>query len=238
MVERNAPAVIVDPFELFREGLRRVLFEAGFQPVWCSDRPPAGPIAELSSKSSPLLIIGTEIEEAVVQIAEVKRLYPFARVVLLLDISSRDQLLMAFRSGAYTYLSRGTSCETLVQTLRLVMDGNAVLPSELLDLLLEPRENQITIPPELVPGSPEPSASFVSSHGLSARELMVVPRLREGLSNKEIARQLGISEATVKVHVKALLRKARVRNRTQLAMWATRVGLHDPAQTGDTLAEA
>jgi DNA-binding NarL/FixJ family response regulator len=61
--------------------------------------------------------------------------------------------------------------------------------------------------------------------GLSARELSVLHRLRDGLSNKEIARALGITEATVKVHVKAILRKAQVRNRTQVAMWASKLRL-------------
>jgi two-component system nitrate/nitrite response regulator NarL len=59
--------------------------------------------------------------------------------------------------------------------------------------------------------------------GLSARELSVLHWLRDGLSNKEIARALGITEATVKVHVKAILRKVQVRNRTQVAMWASRL---------------
>ena len=58
--------------------------------------------------------------------------------------------------------------------------------------------------------------------------------LREGQPNKEIARGLGITEATVKVHVKAILRKARVRNRTQVALWAAELGIGQ-AHPGITL---
>lgn len=77
------------------------------------------------------------------------------------------------------------------------------------------------------------------AHGLSARELNVLLGLKEGLPNKQIARQLDITEATVKVHVKSILRKVGVRNRTQVAMWAshqptTVVPNHGPEVNGMT----
>jgi two-component system nitrate/nitrite response regulator NarL len=56
----------------------------------------------------------------------------------------------------------------------------------------------------------------------SGRELNVLRHLQEGDPNKVIARGLGISEATVKVHIKSILRKAQLRNRTQVALWATK----------------
>ena len=70
---------------------------------------------------------------------------------------------------------------------------------------------------------------------------LVLTGLREGLPNKQIARSLGIAEATVKVHVKAILRKARVRNRTQAAIWAsqqlgTQAG-HSAAYCSSSLVE-
>ena len=86
-----------------------------------------------------------------------------------------------------------------------------MLPLDLLDVLLEFRESRLAVPPEFVVGSSNLATTCRPSYGVSPRELMVVPFLREGLSNKEIARELGITEATVKVHVKALLRKARVK---------------------------
>src|SRR5215204_6366071 len=64
--------------------------------------------------------------------------------------------------------------------------------------------------------------------GLSAREQLVLRRLMEGASNKVIARDIGIAEATVKVHVKSLLRKIRVSNRTQAALW----GINHLGQAG------
>ena len=224
------PTMIIDPIALFREGLSRILVEANFHPVWCSDRPPVGRLRHLAGQVSFLLIIGTEIEEAIAQIAEVKCIYPMSRVVLLLDLVSQHQFAAALRCGVDTMLPRGSSREVLIGTLRLVLDGVTVMPSNLLDTLLETRHVPAVVAHTMVPesgyGGSACSMQPQRASGLSAREISVLHRLRDGLSNKEIARALGITEATVKVHVKAILRKAQVRNRTQVAIWASRLGLN------------
>jgi two-component system nitrate/nitrite response regulator NarL len=221
--------MIIDPIALFREGLSRILQDANFHPVWCSDHPPVGPLRGLADQVSSLLIIGTEIEEAIVQIAEMKRIYPISRVVLLRDPLSQHQFAAARRCGVDTLLPRGSSCEVLIRTLKLVLDGVTVMPSNLLDTLLETRHVPAVVAHTVVPesgyGGSVSSMLPRRASGLSARELSVLHWLRDGLSNKEIARALGITEATVKVHVKAIMRKAQVRNRTQVAMWASTLGL-------------
>src|ERR1700712_4144734 len=98
----DTPLIIIDPNELFREGLRRILNDADFHSVWCSDLPPLGPIALLSDQITPLVIIGAEIEEAALQIIEIKRRFPTARPILLLDMVSEQRLVAAFRLGAAT----------------------------------------------------------------------------------------------------------------------------------------
>jgi two-component system nitrate/nitrite response regulator NarL len=221
--------MIIDPVALFREGMSRILQEADFHPVWCSNRPPVGQLRALAGQVPSLLIIGTEIEEAIVQIAEVKRLYPISRVLLLLDPMAPHQFAAVLRCGVDTILPRGSSCEMLIRTLKLVLDGVAVIPSNLLNTLLEARQMPAVIAHITVPesgyGGSVSSMLPQRACGLSARELSVLHRLRDGLSNKEIARALGITDATVKVHVKAILRKAQVRNRTQAAMWASKLEL-------------
>jgi two-component system, NarL family, nitrate/nitrite response regulator NarL len=228
-VHHKNPAMIIDPVALFREGLSRILQEAEFHPVWCSDRPPVRQLRTLAGQVSSLLIIGTEIDEALVQIAEVKRVHPISRVVLLLDPGSQLQLAAAIRCGVTTILPRSSSCEMLILTLKLVLDGITVIPSNLLNTLLERRQMPAVVAHITAPKIAQGGSVFEilpqRASGLSARELGVTHRLREGLSNKEIARALGITEATVKVHVKAILRKAQVRNRTQVAMWASKLGL-------------
>jgi two-component system nitrate/nitrite response regulator NarL len=212
---------------LFREGLRRILYEAGFGPIWCSDSAPVGPLAALSGQVSPLLIIGTEIEEAMVQISEVRRFYPTCRPVLLLDVMSPQQFIAAVHCGVSTVVHKHSSCETLIGTIKLVLDGATVLPSGLLNALLEAPNLPTAIPAVAYKSArADPASSALPpAFGLSERELSVVRWLRDGLSNKEIARRLNISEATVKVHVKAILRKTPARNRTQVAILASKIEL-------------
>jgi two-component system nitrate/nitrite response regulator NarL len=113
-------------------------------------------------------------------------------------------------------LPRSIAGDTLIQTLNLAVDGEVVFPSQILgevftcsELSAEPKrtESLETITPSERPGR------------LSLREIDILKRLVQGDSNKQISRQLDISETTVKVHVKAILRKIRVRNRTQAAIW-------------------
>jgi two-component system nitrate/nitrite response regulator NarL len=64
------------------------------------------------------------------------------------------------------------------------------------------------------------SSAAETANRLSTREAQILRHLTQGASNKLIARELGLAEATIKVHLKAILRKAKVANRTQAAMWA------------------
>ena len=257
----NVPTILIDPLVLSREGLRRILLDAHFSVLWSDDAPPSRPIPGLEPSATPLVVISAGLPEAIDHIVEVRRLYPAARIALLMDPVWEPQSLVALRRcGVDTVVPRDSSYEAFIGSLRLVLDGSMVLPSKMADLLLtDPEEPD----PACSKSSPvsgngqcaafdaQASGHQVSGHralaesvigddgedehavlevppndyGLSLREMGVLDGLREGRSNKEIARELGITEATVKVHVKAILRKARVRNRTQVAMWASKLGL-------------
>jgi two-component system, NarL family, nitrate/nitrite response regulator NarL len=109
--------------------------------------------------------------------------------------------------------------EILIKSLELVMLGESVLPFEVLRSLMDaapPKREQPLQDNRAEPTLPDPNTCK-----LSAREAQVLSYLREGTPNKVIARQFDVSEATIKVHVKAILRKIGVANRTQAAMWAS-----------------
>jgi two-component system nitrate/nitrite response regulator NarL len=107
--------------------------------------------------------------------------------------------------------------QPLMTALRLVSLGEKVMPSDLVEAL---EHQQLSGPSPLLPENEVVNAS------LSPRERDVLCGLMAGYPNKTIARQLDVCEATVKVHVKAILRKLKVRNRTQAAIWASHNGLH------------
>lgn len=115
-----------------------------------------------------------------------------------------DDKKIAQLSGILTY---DLSADAFVQSLRLICAGERVFPRE--------------VASERKPAS-RPSAGDDRSAGgrLSPREKEVLSHLVDGHSNKAIARFLGMTEATVKVHLKSVLRKIRVENRTQAAIWA------------------
>ena len=129
------------------------------------------------------------------------------RVVVLAngaDALDIDDEQIALLSGILTY---DLSAEAFLRSLRLICAGERVFPRD------------------LAPGCKLPAPSFGSEaqsdgNRLSPREREVLSHLLAGRANKVIARQLGTSEATVKVHLKNLLRKIKVGNRTQAAIWA------------------
>jgi DNA-binding NarL/FixJ family response regulator len=128
-------------------------------------------------------------------------------VVLANQIDSRglDRDQIAALSGILTY---DLSAEAFVRSLRLICSGERVFPREL------------TVPSKARTSLHDTSPPLSDVDRLSPREREIISHLTEGHSNKRIARILGITEATVKVHLKSLLRKIRVDNRTQAAIWA------------------
>jgi two-component system, NarL family, nitrate/nitrite response regulator NarL len=130
--------------------------------------------------------------------------------VVLSGRYSHGHLLHSLRAGASGYLLNDTTCEALIKSLELVSLGAHMLPPQALDLLSG----------EACGEDPATHAVAHSPQALSSREVEVLRCLSQGKANKVIAREWGISEATVKVHVKAILRKIQVKNRTEAALWA------------------
>lgn len=215
--------LVVDPAVLFREGLRRILVEAGFNLLWCDGHPPSDRLPHLSEQSTPLLVVGGEIEAAMAQVPPVKRLYPSACVALISDSVAASQLAAVLRAGVNAVLLKRSSCEGLIGSLKLALGGWTVLPADLVSGLVASMPAAAPVPHP----APELKLAGIPAMHLSARELAVLHQLSYGLSNKEIARALNISEATVKVHVKAVLRKSKTRNRTQVATLASRESFWD-----------
>jgi two-component system nitrate/nitrite response regulator NarL len=134
---------------------------------------------------------------------------------------------------AGTEASRSTSLLTrLLKSLDLGLQGETVLPQRFIELIrcrlhspieLRPPDDDREAPAQMLPPRPPARASESDEVlRLSDKEHLILRHLTQGASNKLIARDLHIAEATVKVHVKAILRKIGVRNRTQAAMWAVK----------------
>ena len=112
-----------------------------------------------------------------------------------------------------------TSPEVLIKSFELVMLGETVVPSAILHSIMVGAASDQDQP--LQNNTAEPKLPDLKACKLSARETEILGCLTKGEPNKLIARKLAITEATIKVHVKAILRKIGAANRTQAAMWAS-----------------
>jgi DNA-binding NarL/FixJ family response regulator len=155
-------------------------------------------------------------------------------VIVLSEQFCAGELLAAIKAGAHGYLLKNEiSPDVLLKSLELALLGVVIIPRGLTILLPEEELGSVSAirapetisAPETVSngGQSQPAIDAGPTDDVSRltnRELMTLKQLTQGASNKHIARELNIAEATVKVHIKNLLRKIGVTNRTQAAMWA------------------
>lgn len=190
----------------FHEGLRYVLAETAYRSVASN-----GSLNEIQSlieagSGVSLLIVeaGQDFAATCERIRFIKEQSPAIRVVMLVEHYDFEQMLAAIDAGAAAYLMRSTPQEVLIKILDLVMMGETILPIT----FSMPLRELIALP------------NGSTLRGLTKRETAILECLTEGASNKVIARKLEIAESTVKVYIKAILRKLQVKNRTQAAVWA------------------
>lgn len=138
-------------------------------------------------------------------LAQLLRANPGLPVLVLSASEAVRDMREALQLGAMGYVNKSEPSAVLLAAIRLVLEGGMYIPPALAGMA--------------PPAVPSP---------LSERQLDVLRRLVEGRSNEEIALELHIARATVKVHVAAILRALGVANRTQAAVAAERLGLHHP----------
>ncbi|UEM02310.1 response regulator transcription factor [Skermanella rosea] len=209
----NGRTILVESNRLFREGLKHLLAGTRFE-VGAEFNTMEQAIAHAGARegsgqdAEPGLVITGQAVKAAADLQQLRDTYPAARIVVLADDMSVDMLREAMGGGADGFLIKNVSPEALIQSLQLIMLGEKVFPTNLAAMLLDIN-------------APSPQNSI---RGLSPREQEILQSLVTGASNKMIAIRLGITEATVKVHLKTLLRKIDVNNRTQAAIWAMNNG--------------
>lgn len=149
-------------------------------------------------------------------ISLVRDALPEAKIVLMSGVATLDHVKRALGLGAKGFLSKTMRPDHFAQAVNMVLQGGTYIPADLLEV-----------------GSGSSSAATASSapavgtslRALTERELAVLQMLPEGLMNKEIARELGLAEMTVKLHVRQILRKLNAKNRAEAAVIAQRAGL-------------
>ena len=219
--------ILAGKTSLLKEGLAEILRSANFRiltTISCADDLPASKVQPCQQL---FLIVhtGDDFSSAVEQIGLFKSRRPGGRIAIVADRYRLDELVSAFRAGANGYFVEVMTSHILIKSLELVMMGETVFPPAFLSFALDPESEGVRAetPREDNQGLLVPAEDGIAPR-LSPREKSILRYLIEGDSNKSIARKIDITEATVKVHVKAILRKIRVHNRTQAAIWGMNNG--------------
>jgi two-component system nitrate/nitrite response regulator NarL len=228
--------LLVEPNALVREGLNRILRAARFGTL--RSTPALRDDTDISTPprhKHALLVVGpgNDADAVARQIGLFRERETEGRVAVVANQYRQGDVLSAIRAGANAYFVEITDTQALVKSLELVALGETLLPAEILPLLLErgdlPSSHEAPLDSVALTTSRDSDVTMAareapvltrSGRNFSPQERRILHYLVEGHSNKVIARKIDIAEATVKVHVKAILRKIRVRNRTQAAIWA------------------
>jgi len=144
---------------------------------------------------------------------------PAPRVVMLTTFDLDEYVYEALRAGASGFLLKDTPPEQLVGAIHVIAAGEALLSPSITRRVIS----------EFVKGTgPKPQAQFPRLQDLTARELEVMKAIARGLSNAEIAKELFVSETTVKTHVARILMKLGLRDRVQAVVLAYEAGVVQP----------
>jgi two-component system, NarL family, nitrate/nitrite response regulator NarL len=222
----EVPTTLICDNSLLHSGLQRILSGTQFTLVEDAAATAARLGIEVAQGPALVILAVSQLSSRTTEmVRQVNDCHPVARIVLLADHFDPEFVRQGLEAGANGFCLTGSSPEVLITSLELVMLGELALPAKLVLSMLD----AVVLSPEPEPASKvpnEPKASDPKARSLSAREAEILSSLMEGEPNKIIARKLHVAEATVKVHVKAILRKIGATNRTQAAMWA-KGHLHD-----------
>jgi two-component system nitrate/nitrite response regulator NarL len=218
--EADVTTVMICDNALLRFGLQQILQGTPFVVTEVASATRPGQLRQLAPK--PALVI-IEVLQNIGQTLEAIRLArkqsPQARIVALADQFDVSFVRLGREAGVDGFCVAAADPRVLLKSLELVMLGESVMPLGALRSIINEVCHNREQP--LQNNAAEPMLSDLTMRKLSAQETKILSCLKEGAPNKLIARRLGVAEATIKVHVKAILRKIGAINRTQAAMWAT-----------------
>lgn len=214
--------LLIDDHALFREGVMHVLHSMSEHPEVkeAGNGQDALNLLDLDTEFDlALLDLNLPDRSGLDMIGLLRNKAPDLAIIVLSASEDFTDAKRALDLGASGYITKSSTSQVMVNAMRLVLSGGIYLPT----LLLQ----QWQSPPV---ASARPAASSHSAEAdahdpLTARQLDVLKLLAEGKSNKEIARELGMAEGTVKIHVTAIFRSLNVVNRTQAVLAAKKLGL-------------
>jgi len=217
MSEAPASILLIDDHPLLRQGIKQLIeMEDDMQVDGEASNGPDG-IRKAAEIEPDLILLDLNMPEmsGVEVLKQLREQGTAARIIIFTVSDHEDDVVAALRAGADGYLLKDMEPEDMIAELKQAATGKMVISDRLTTLLAQALRSQ------------QPASSSQPDYNsLTPREKDILRLIAEGLSNKMIGRRLDISDGTVKVHVKHLLKKLNLRSRVEVAVWAVEEGLH------------
>nr|MBO6294547.1 response regulator transcription factor [Schwartzia sp. (in: firmicutes)] len=212
--------MIADDQELIRESLKIVLETNADMKVTATAENGRQVLELMKKKPADIILMDIRMPEldGVLCTKAVKEKYPDTRIIILTTFDDDEYVYAALKYGASGYLLKGNGVAELTSAIRTVTSGGTILNPQVINkvvkLFNQMAQSSLTI-----------EADMQGINELGRTERNIAQLVGRGLSNKEIAGALSLSEGTVRNGLSAALSKLGLRDRTQLAIWAVQIGL-------------
>ncbi len=209
--------LIVDDQALFRQGVAMILREL-YPDSLVLEAPTAAAAMDVAKQHREIRLVlcdpQLETRSSFDTLERLVKMLPAAAVAVISESDDPTDIVRAYRSGAKGYIEKSSSSDTLRHALPLILSGETFIPSSAIAMLTgsgAKRRNRH--------GDPQPSRL------LTPRQHEILLLMAQGMQNKDIASELDMLEGTVKVHVKSILQRLGVNNRTHAVVTGLRKGL-------------
>jgi len=204
--------MIVDDQQIIREGLAGMLSRESDLNLVGMAEDGAEAVLKAHDLQPDIILMDLRMPrmDGVEAIKRIRKVCPHTKFIVLTVYDNDDFIFEAIRAGAKAYLMKDISREELIRVIHAVAEGQAYLQPEITSRLLD-KVSELPLPSE--------------SHSFSKREVEILQLLAQGLSNKEIAQQLTLSEHTIKTHVANIFAKLEVNNRAEAVLQAVKRGI-------------
>ena len=211
--------LIVDDQELIRQSLKVVLnVSPGLEVVNTADSGDAAVKGVAAHKPDVVLMdIRMPGMDGVEATRLIKERYPHTKVIVLTTFDDDEYVFGALQNGASGYLLKGSNVSELADAIKIAHSGGAMINPNIASKMISQFSH-------MAKGSMQVQVGEQATADITKSEWQVIRTVGQGMSNKEIAAELHLSEGTVRNAISSVLLKLNLRDRTQLAIWAVQTG--------------
>ncbi|MEW6562879.1 MAG: response regulator transcription factor [Pseudomonadota bacterium] len=210
--------LLADDHALFRDGMSYVLQQLG-ENVEVLNAANFGDAKKLAQEQRDIRLVLLDLNmpgsEGVQSVRYFHQSFPDIPLVVVSGSEQREDIEKVMEYGAMGFISKMSSGKTMLNALRLVLDGGIYLPPQLLQQSV----------PKLEPNRVDKRSQNTNKYGLTGRQMEALHYLAQGMSNKEISKHMGLAEGTVKIHIAAIYQVLHVGSRMEAVRAAERLGL-------------